>query len=73
MLEKEYIVRRATGDDETAEVTLPTSWKRYHKIEFGNKVKMLGNGVLVILPPNTTMEKEVEVRRFLEGKYPSGK
>jgi hypothetical protein len=68
MLEKEYIVRRATGDDETAEVTLPTSWKRYHKIEFGNKVKMLGNGVLVILPPNTTMEKEVEVRRFLEGK-----
>lgn len=68
MLEKKYIVRRATGDDETAEVTLPTSWKRYHKIEFGNKVKMLGNGVLVILPPNTTMEKEVEVRRFLEGK-----
>ena len=68
MLEKEYIVRRATGDDETAEVTLPTSWKRYHKIEFGKKVKMLGNGVLVILPPNTTMEKEVEVRRFLEGK-----
>ena len=68
MLEKEYKVRRATKDDETAEVTLPTSWKRYHKVNFGEKVKILADGVIVILPPNATEEKEEEVRRFLEGR-----
>lgn len=67
MLEKEYKVRRATKDDETAEVTLPTSWKRYHKVKFGDKVKMLADGVIVILPPNTTEEIEERVRKFLEG------
>lgn len=69
MLEKEYKIRRATKDDETAEVTLPTSWKRYHKLKFGDKVKMLADGVIIILPPNATEEKEDEVRRFLEGKH----
>lgn len=68
MLEKEYKVRRATKDDETAEVTLPTSWKRYHKVKFGEKVKILADGVIVILPPNASEEKEEEVRRFLEGR-----
>ena len=68
MLEKEYKVRRATKDDETAEVTLPTSWKRYHKVQFGEKVKILADGVIVILPPNASEEKEEEVRRFLEGR-----
>ena len=67
MLEREYKIRRATTNDETAEVTLPTGWKRYHKLKFGDKVKMLANGVIVILPPNVTEEKEEEVRRFLEG------
>lgn len=67
MLEKEYKVRRATKDDETAEVTLPTSWKRYHKVKFGDKVKMLADGVIIILPPNASEEQEEEVRRFLEG------
>jgi bifunctional DNA-binding transcriptional regulator/antitoxin component of YhaV-PrlF toxin-antitoxin module len=67
MLEKEYKIRRATVDDETAEVTLPTAWKRYHKLKFGDKVKMLADGVIVILPPSATEEKEMEVRRFLEG------
>lgn len=67
MLEKEYKIRRATTDDETAEVTLPTSWKRYHKLKFGDKVKMLGNGLIVILPPGASEEKEEEVRKFLEG------
>lgn len=67
MLEKMYKVRRATKDDETAEVTLPTSWKRYHKVKFGEKIKMLADGVIVILPPNASEEQEEEVRRFLEG------
>ena len=67
MIEKEYKIRRATTGDETAEVTLPTSWKRYHKLNFGDKVKMLGDGVIIILPPNSTEEKEAEVRKFLEG------
>lgn len=69
MLEKEYKIRRATKDDETAEVTLPTTWKRYHKLHFGDKVKMLADGVIVILPPNMTKEEEVEVRKFLEERY----
>ena len=67
MLEKMYKVRSASKDGETAEVTLPTSWKRYHKVKFGEKVKMLADGVIVILPPNASEEKEDEVRRFLEG------
>ena len=66
MIEKEYKIRRATTGDETAEITLPTSWKRYHKLKFGDKVKILGDGVIVILPPNTTKEIEEETRRFLE-------
>ena len=69
MLEKEYIIRRATKGDETAEVTLPTSWKRYHKLKFGDKVKILADGIVVILPPSVTEEKEAEVRRFLEEGY----
>jgi bifunctional DNA-binding transcriptional regulator/antitoxin component of YhaV-PrlF toxin-antitoxin module len=68
MLEKEYKVRRASKDDKTAEVTLPTSWRRYHKVKFGEKIKMLADGVIVILPPNASEEKENEVRSFLEGR-----
>lgn len=67
MFEREYKVRRATKDDETAEVTIPTSWKRYHKVKFGEKVKILADGVIVILPPNASEEQEKEVRDFLEG------
>ena len=68
-IEKQYIIRHAggTGDDETAEVTLPTAWKRYHKLNFGDTVKILADGVVIILPPNASEEKEAEVRRFLEG------
>jgi bifunctional DNA-binding transcriptional regulator/antitoxin component of YhaV-PrlF toxin-antitoxin module len=69
MLEIEYKIRRATGDDETAEVTLPTTWKRYHKLQFGDKVKILADGVVIILPPNISEEKEADVRKFLEGGY----
>lgn len=65
MLEKTYIVRAASGD-ETAEVTIPTSWKRYHKLKFGDKVKIIANGVAVIIPPSISAEKEEEVREFLE-------
>lgn len=68
MFEKEYKIRRATGDDETAEVTLPTTWKRYHKLKFGDKIRMIANGVIVILPPNVSEEEELRARRFLEGK-----
>ena len=68
MFEKEYKIRRATGDEETAEVTLPTTWKRYHKLKFGDKIKMIANGVIVILPPNVSEEEELRARRFLEGK-----
>ena len=66
MIEKEYKIRRATAGEETAEVTLPTIWKRYHKLKFGDKVKMLGDGIIIILPPNATEDEEAKVRRFLE-------
>ena len=67
MLEKEYKVRRASKDDETAEVTIPASWRRYHKVKIGEKIKMLADGVIIILPPNASEEREEEVRNFLEG------
>ncbi len=68
MIEKEYIVRQATSGDETAEVTLPIGWKRYHKVQFGDKLKLLADGFIVILPPDTSEEEEKKARDFLEGK-----
>lgn len=68
MIEKEYIVRQATSDDETAEVTLPIGWKRYHKVQFGDKLKILADGFIVIMPPNTSEKEEEKARDFLEGK-----
>lgn len=68
MIEKEYVVRQAASNNETAEVTLPTGWKRYHKVQFGDRVKVLANGFIIILPPNTSEEEEEKARGFLEGK-----
>jgi bifunctional DNA-binding transcriptional regulator/antitoxin component of YhaV-PrlF toxin-antitoxin module len=69
MIEKEYIVRQATSsNDEAAELTLPIGWKRYHKVQFGDKLKILADGFIVILPPNTSEKEEEKARDFLEGK-----
>lgn len=66
-IEKDYKIRRARTGAEIAEITVPTDWRKYHKIEIGDVCKVLADGVIVILPPSVTEEKEAEVRRFLEG------
>ena len=66
-IEGQYKIRPAGGNNETAEVTLPTSWKQHHKLKFGERVKMLAGGVIVILPPNASEDEEDEVRKFVEG------
>ncbi len=48
------------------EVSLLPEWCRYHKVECGDEVTMFADGVIVILPPNSSKEKEEEVRKFLE-------
>ena len=65
--EKEYKIRPAFSGGETAEMTLPTNWTRYHRLKFGDKVKVLADGVIVVLPPGVGEEEEQRARRFIEG------
>ena len=71
MLEKEYKIRRATTDDETLEITIPTLWSRFHRIKSGDKAKVLADGVIVILPPKTSKKEEERARRFIQGRDPN--
>ena len=66
--EKEYKVRPAFPGGETAEMTLPTAWTRYHRLKFGDKLKTIANGVLIVLPPNISKAEEDRARRFIEGE-----
>lgn len=68
MIEKRYKIRRSSTKDETAEVTIPIGWRRYHKIAFGDEVKVIANGIIMILPPNISEEAEEKARGFLEGR-----
>jgi bifunctional DNA-binding transcriptional regulator/antitoxin component of YhaV-PrlF toxin-antitoxin module len=68
MIEKKYKVRRSSTKDETAEVTIPIGWRRYHKIQFGDEVTVFADGIIMILPPNISEEAEEKARAFLEGK-----
>ena len=49
------------------EVTLHPDWCEYNGIHVGDKVTIIVGGVMFILPPNVTEEREAEVRKFLEG------
>ena len=71
MIKREYKVRsswKGKEGERGKEVTLQPDWCAYHKIEKGDIVTVIANGVMVILPPNTSEKKEEEVRMFLEGK-----
>ena len=71
MLERKYKVRpswKGEKGEKGKEVTLHPDWCEYNKIVTGDKITVIADGVMVILPPNTTEEKEAEVRKFLEGK-----
>ena len=47
-------------------VSLPAPFRNYHKIEKGNELKCLSNGIVVFLPPDIDEEKEEKVRKMLE-------
>ena len=67
--EKKYIVRPANKGklgEKGKEVTLLPEWCKYHNVETGDEVKVLADGVVVILPPNISKEEEERVRNFLE-------
>jgi len=68
-IEKEYKVRRARKGAEIAEISIPTDWRKYHNVQIGDTCTVLANGIVVVLPPNISDEKEAEVRRFLEGEH----
>lgn len=59
-------VKGKDGIERGKEVSLLPEWCAYHRIKCGDEVKMLADGVIIILPPNVTEEKEAEVRKFLE-------
>jgi bifunctional DNA-binding transcriptional regulator/antitoxin component of YhaV-PrlF toxin-antitoxin module len=65
-IEKTYKIRKATKNGNLAEISIPTEWREYHGLEYGDEVKMFADSVLVILP-NNDKETEDKVRAFLEG------
>jgi bifunctional DNA-binding transcriptional regulator/antitoxin component of YhaV-PrlF toxin-antitoxin module len=64
-IEKEYTLRRARSGADVAEVTIPTEWRRYNRLEIGDKVKLLADGLIVIFPPENK-ELEEKARQILE-------
>jgi hypothetical protein len=69
--EKTYKVRKASSKRKAKEIGLPPEWCKYHDIEIGDSLTMLGDSILVIFP-NNDKETEAKVRAFLEGgKIPS--
>ena len=60
------IAKKAKTD--VAEITLHTGWRRYHRIEIGDELTVLGDNVLVVLPPGLSEAEEERVRKFVEGK-----
>ena len=68
-IEKEYKIRRARKGAEIAEISIPTDWRKYHNVEIGDTCTLLADGIVVVLPPNISAEKEADVRKFLEEGY----
>ena len=64
-IEKRYKIRKATKKGTLAEITVPTEWRKYHGIEYGDEVKMLADSILVVLPKDDK-RTEAKVRAFLE-------
>jgi bifunctional DNA-binding transcriptional regulator/antitoxin component of YhaV-PrlF toxin-antitoxin module len=65
-IEKTYKIRKATKTGNLAEISIPTEWREYHGLKYGDKIKMFVDSVLVVLP-NDDKETEDKVRAFLEG------
>ena len=68
-IEKEYKIRRARTGAEIAEISIPTDWRKYHNVEIGDTCTLLADGIVVVLPPNISAEKEADVRKFLDEGY----
>lgn len=67
--EGNYIVRMANkAKSGVAEITLNTQWRRYHRVQIGDELTVLGDSVLVVLPPKISEADEKRVRDFVEGK-----
>ena len=64
-IEKIYKIRKATKKGNLAEITVPTEWRKYHGLNYGDSVKMLADSILVVLPSNDK-KTEAKVRAFLE-------
>ena len=70
MIKRNYKVRpswKGKEGEKGKELTLHPDWCEYNEIETGDEITILADGVMVLLPPNISEEKEAEVRRFLEG------
>jgi len=65
-IEKEYVLRRARPGSDLVEVTIPSEWRKYHKLKIGDKIKLFANNIIVIIPDKGNKELEKKVREFLE-------
>lgn len=72
MIKRKYLVRpswKGKQGIKGKEITLHPDWCEYNDLEPGDEITILANGVMVLLPPKISEEKEAEVRRFLEEGY----
>jgi len=65
MIEVEHTINKTGGD--SLAVVLPKSWCKFKDLKSGDKVSIIGNGILIILPPGTSDEEKAKVKKILEG------
>jgi bifunctional DNA-binding transcriptional regulator/antitoxin component of YhaV-PrlF toxin-antitoxin module len=66
--EKKYRLRKA-GSGKTCvsyEITVPLEWVRFLRLNEGDKIKALADGLMIFIPPGRP-DLEQKARRFLEG------
>ena len=52
-----------TGSSETVEVSLPKAWCKFWNIKAGDRITMLANKILVIVPDKADIEKVKTILR----------
>ncbi len=54
--------------EKSSAIILPAPWVRYEGVGKGDEVKVLFDGLLIVLPPGATEEDEARARAALEGR-----
>jgi len=66
-IERKVKIRKASSNTTTPIISLPSDWLRFNNLTYKDEVKILGNGILVIVPSNRP-DLEQKAREFVEGR-----